>query len=277
MSDQEQQRGEPFRERNGSAVATAQEEIRRHIKDLLSDDFHVRSESVTGLEKYGEDAAQALVGALMNKSLPAQAVSTISEALEGIGKRSILPLVGAMNHLADLRTPEEAFLLECIIETVGRIRDRRAVPALLEQFAKLNRAIRRNGNRVLVDACESARVRIHLILSELGERSALDDLLAMLGDGRGRVRDGIVRAVAKSGDRRALLPLLRLHEIESPVSYAGAHDIREALRDIFRRERLSPDDAMFQNLKTDERAAIDRTFQKAKNGNGQANGNGHAK
>lgn len=274
MDDPVPQRMEPFRERNGSSVAAQKDEIRKHIKDLLSGDFQVRSESVSVLEKYGEDAAEALVTALMTKSIPSQAVSTISAALEGLGKRSLSPLVSAMTHVSELRTPEEAYLLENLIETLGRIRDRRAAEPLLDQLGKLNRAIKRNHSRVLVDACVSARVRIHRILSDLGERGALDDLQQLLGDGRSRIRDGIVQSVARVGDRRALVPLLRLHEIEQKVSFAGAQLIREAFRELMRREHVTGEDVVFRGLTPEERSALDRLVPRTKSGAVNGNGNG---
>ncbi len=261
-------RHEPLTAGNGSHVASQSDEHQKHIRGLLSDDFLVRSDTVTELAKLGEDAAKSLVSALLGKSFPPHAVPTFSEALERIGKPAIQPLLDALDGMPVPQTSEEAFRLESLIEILTTIKDRRTVQPLIDQIKKLNKAIRRNGNRVLVDACESSRVLIHRILSGLGERAALHDLLSMLGDGRKRVRDGIVQALARIGDRRALVPLLRLHLIESSISSAGDQAIRETFRDILRREHVAVDDPLFKNLKAGEREALDRLIPKSKNGNG---------
>jgi hypothetical protein len=80
----------------------------------------------------------------------------------------------------------------------------------------------------------------------------------MLGDGRKRVRDGVVEAVTRIGDRRALVPLVRLYDIDEHVTFSGAQFIKEAIREIARREHVTPDDKLFKELTAAERAALDR-------------------
>ncbi len=271
MSEPEPERPGPFRERNGSATLASdtREEIQKHIRDLLSDDYSVRAASIDALEKFGERAAEALVDTLLRKAGHPHALANFSDALAEIGKPSLNVLLHGVNHLVELRRPEDVYLLENFIDLLGLLRDRRAIPALLEQLARLNRAVKRNGNARLVHCCEAARIRVHLLLIELGERRGLADLLRMLGDGRRRVRDGVVDALARAGDKRALAPLVRLYDIEEHVSFSGAQFIKEAIREIARRERVTPDDRAFRDLTPSERAVLDRLFPKAKNGNGK--------
>jgi hypothetical protein len=271
MSEQEQERPGPLRERSGSTVLAhaSREEIQKHIKDLLSDDYTVRAASVSVLEKYGEDAAEALVDILIRKADHPHALSNYSDALAEIGKPSLNVLLQALGHLGEVRRPEDVYLVESFIDLLGLIHDRRAVGPLLELLPKLDRAIRRNHNRQLVHCAEAAKVRIHRVLIELGEKKGLDDLLATLGDGRRRVREGVVDALARVGDRRALVPLVRLYDIEEHVSFSGAQFIKEAIREIARRERVSVDDRLFKDLTTPEQAARDKVFPRARNGNGK--------
>lgn len=256
----------PLRERNGTpALKQHEQEIRKHIRDLCSDDFAVRAESISELEKYGQPAAEAIVHTLLKKAPQPDALVSYSEALEEIGKPSVNVILHALSHIPEVRRPEEVYVLESLVETLGRLGDRRAAEPLAQQLEKLNRAIKRNHSRLLVDVCESAKVRILSILAELGSKAGLSDLLEMLGDGRRRVRAGIVQAVGQVGDRRALLPLIRLYAVEDDVSFAGAETIKDAFREIARRERIATDDAIFRGL-NGERAILEKLLPKARGG-----------
>lgn len=268
MSEPEPEKpGGSAKERTGSAVLTPErrEEIQKHIRDLLSDDYHVRAQSISELGKYGQEAAEALVHALLKKKPDhPHALANFSDALAEIGKPSLNVILHALNHIAEVRRCEDVYLLESFVDLLGVLHDRRAAGTLLEQLGKLNRAIRRNHDRTLVHCCEAAKVRIHRILIDLGEKGGVDDLLEMLGDGRRRVRDGVVDALTRVGDRRALVPLVRLYDIEEHVSFSGAQFIKEAIREIARREHVTPDDKMFRDLAPSERAALERVFPKAR-------------
>ncbi len=268
MAEPEPGRPGPFKERNGSTVLApdAKEEIRRHIKDLLSDDYTVRAASITELGKYGEAAAEALVDALLKKPGHPHALANFSDALAEIGKPSLNVILHALNHIVEAKCPQDVYLLENFVGLLAALHDRRAVGPLLEQLAKLNRTTSGNDNSQLQQCCETARVRIHRLLVDLGEKGGVEDLLGMLGDGRHRVRDGVVDALGRVGDRRALVPLLRLYDIEQHVSYTGTQFIKEAVREIARRERLTPEDPIFKDLTPPERAVLERVFPKAKNG-----------
>src|SRR5882672_2699784 len=100
-----------LREKPGTAAVApaAKEEIKKHVKELLSDDFKVRAASMTSLEKYGAVAAEAIVDALVK-----------------IGKPSLNVIVHALNHIADVKRPEDAYLIENFVEILTTFRDRRA-------------------------------------------------------------------------------------------------------------------------------------------------------
>ena len=259
MADQPPGRRELLRERGGSPVIA----IQKHLHDLESDDFLVRSESIAELEKLGQPAAEAIVDSLLKGPSRLDRLTSYSDALEEIGRPSVNVIIHALRDIDDVRRPEHAALIENLVETLARIGGRGVVRHVTDQLGKLDRAIRRNHNRILVDCCEAAKVRIHRQLGELGAKQALEDLLAMLGDGRRRVRSGIVEAVEQLGDRRALVPLLRLHRLEESVSFSGALTIKGAFREIARREKIGgPDHPVFKELTPEERATLEKLLPK---------------
>jgi HEAT repeat protein len=255
---------EPGGNRTSAVAQETRDQIRKHIKDLLSEDYTVRAASVKMLGKFGEEAAEALVDTLVKKQEHPHALANFSDALAEIGKPSLNVIVHGFSHVAEIRKPEDVYLLESFVDLLAPIADRRVVPPLLEQLAKLDKRMKKNHDKQVVHCCEAAKIKIHRILAGLGEKGGLEDLLAMLGDGRKRVRDGVVAALTRVGDRRALVPLVRLYDIEEHVSFSGAQFIKEAVREIARRERVAADDKLFKDLAPAERAVLEKVLPKAK-------------
>ena len=256
------------RGKQGSAVIApaAKEEIRKHVNELLSDDFAVRAASMSSLEKYGAVAAEAIVDALVRKPEEPHALTSFSDALAEIGKPSINVIRHALSHIRHVRRPEDVYVIETFVDLLVQLRDRRATTLLLELLAKLNVAVRGSHHSQLVHCCEAAKVKVHRALIEFGAKGGLEDLIDMLGDGRKRVREGVVDAIARIGDRRALVPLIRLYDIDEHVTYSGAQFIKEAIREIARRERVTTEDRLFKDMNPSERAALERVFPKSRNG-----------
>ena len=255
-----------------SLASPHRQEIRQHIRELLSEDFTGRAASISALEKYGQDAAAELVDTLVRKADHPHAITNITDALAEIGRPSAGVIQHALGHITEVSRPEDVYLVERFVDLLGRMEDRSLVQTLSEQVIKLNQAIKRNHNAQLVHCCEAAKVRIHGLLIELGAKEGLADFLKLLGDGRSRVRDGVVKSLARIGDRRAIVPLVRLLTIEEPVSSSGAQDIRTAIREIARREQLTPDTKPLKGLVNGEKAVLEQILGKARNGNGSANG-----
>ena len=248
--------------KGSSAVAReTQDQIQKHIKDLLSEDYAVRAASVRMLGKFGEEAAEAIVDSLIKKP---DALTNFSDALAEIGKPSINVILHAFNHVVEIRKVEDVYLLESFVELLVPIADRRVSAPLLEQLAKLDKRMKKNHDKQVVHCCEAAKIKIHRVLAGLGEKGGLDDLLATIGDGRKRVRDGVVDALTRVGDRRAIVPLIRLYDIEEHVSFSGAQFIKEAVREIARREHISVDDKFFKDLVPAERAILEKVLPKVK-------------
>jgi HEAT repeat protein len=257
----ESQKSEPPGSRSSSAVTS---ELRRHIRDLTSENFEVRSGSISGLEKFGERGAEALVDTLLKKPLGHGFLRGFEEAFEEIGKPCARVLLRGLAQIRDIRRAEDVYLIELFVETLGMLSERRAAPAIAAQLGKLNRRIRENHHRLLTDICTAAKVRIHAVLANLDSRAGLDDLLAMLGDGRHRVPDGVVRALQGIGDRRALAPLARLFAIEEGVTFSGAQLVKETIREIMRREKSLSKDRLLKDLGPEERALFEKLLPRAR-------------
>lgn len=238
--------------------------IQQHLTVLDSDDYVARAHSLLELEKLGKPAAKAIVESLLRDAKRIGRISTYSDALEEIGQPSVEVIVHALAHLGEVRRPEHAHLIENFAEVLARLGGKREAAHVAAQIPKLDAAIQRNGNVVLVESCEKAKAAIYGMLADLAVRDVVDGLLSMLGDGRRRVRLGLVEAVGKIGDRRALIPLLRLHRLDEGVSAAGQGDVREAFLKIVRREQVGPGDAMFAELATEERTTLEKILGKPK-------------
>ena len=247
-----------------SSTTPAALEIRRHIRDLTSENFEIRSESVSGLEKFGERGAEALVETLLKKPLRHDFLRGFEEAFEEIGKPCERVLLRGLSQIREIRRAEDVYLIELFVETLGTFGGRRAVPAIAAQLGKLNRRIRSNHARLLTDICAAAKVRIHTVLANLDSRAGLDDLLATLGDGRHRVPDGVVRALEQIGDRRALAPLVRLYAIEEGVTFSGAQLVKATVREIMRRERSVSRERILKDLGPEERALFEKLLPRAR-------------
>jgi HEAT repeat protein len=254
-------KSEPPGSRSSSSAAL---ELRRHIRDLTSENFEIRSESVSGLEKFGERGAEALVETLLKKTLRHGFLRGFEEAFEEIGKPCARVLLRGLTQIREIRRPGDVYLIELFVETLGILGERRAAPAIAAQLGKLNRRIRSNHHRLLTDICTAAKVRIHAVLANLDSRAGLEDLLATLGDGRHRVPDGVVRALEQIGDRRALAPLVRLYAIEENVTFSGAQLVKTTIREIMRKERVASKDKVFRDLNPEERALLDKLLPRAR-------------
>jgi arylsulfatase A-like enzyme len=123
---------------------------------------------------------------------------------------------GGMAVLGDALDPcDDVLLCRVIIVSLGRLRDRRAVPILLKHLPEVQ------NRREMVDA-----------LGEIGDPSAEDALCERLrSDEYVTVRVGAAKALAKIGDRQVVPRLLEAvrHEKE-PTVLAAAREAAETLK-----------------------------------------------
>jgi hypothetical protein len=141
-------------------------------------------------------------------------------------------------------------------------------PGAMDELRKLTRrlgdAARQDSAAGMRDCCRSALLRLHLIRFSLGDRDeALEDLLDLLGDGRRRVPQGLVELLGKVGTFDAVLPLARLYAIEQCVSWSGAQEILQTIREIARREGFALEDVSHQAT-SEERTILERILHRSR-------------
>ncbi|MEK7449506.1 MAG: hypothetical protein AAB019_08480 [Planctomycetota bacterium] len=275
------------------------EEIEKLLKDLFNQDFQVRVSAINQLSKLGQAAAVRLVEMLKKDPTDSTGLFQITYALEEIGKKSIPALLNALYRIEDFKTTLDISLMENIVETLIRLRDKSSAGWLAQQINKINQNLRaieqktglpetnkeKNGtsplgaglrchsaNEVLnrdqsasggkkkYELYQTARFKIHDLLGEMEAPDGLDDLLILLGDGTKRVPVDIIETLAKVGDRRALVPLIRLYPIESTISEWGARFIKLTFREIVKREKISKFDKMFKVISAEEKKNLDKIF-----------------
>lgn len=256
---------------NGNGAPT-ESELRTRVRDLLSADPTVRKNSLAVLSKHTEAAAEALIGELRKKTTPPEDLDTITDALAELGRPAVDVILQTLRTIEKVERLEDVYAIFHLVDALEEIDDDRAAPELIAMVKKLNAFIRAADDPSTQDAGECTKVEIHRTLSGFGHAGALDDLLQTLGNGKRRVRSGVTEAVAAIGDRRALLPLLRLYMLEAPVSSSGAHEMKCAFREIVRRTGGGPEEEAVKRLSEDERATLERLMPSGR-ASGQA-GNG---
>ena len=208
----------------------------------------------------GEGAAILLTTPASADSAETAPAVPLAEVLAEIGRPPLDVVLHAFSHIVLIRREEDVSLIEHFLDLLAGQCDRRSVQTLVDQLAKLNAVLQRGHPVQLIHRCEAVKVRIHRLLLGLGEKAGVDDLLQMLGDGRKRVREGVVETVARSGDRRALVPLIRLCHLEESISGPLAPVVRKAVADVARRSHVASDDKIFKDLTASEQAALERAL-----------------
>ena len=255
----------------GDPVPAVEAQVRRQVRDLLSDNPTVREQTLNTLSQHSAEAASALVELIRKKAGHPQVLAPLGDALVGLGKTSVDVITDALKTPAKYETADDVNVVFSLVDALNKLRDKRAAPALAETLKKIFALQQEKREKPLASDPELVRVRIHETLAEWGDASGLKDLMKLLGEGRSRVRMGVVGSLARLGDKSALVPLIRLHALEAPVSSSGEQDIKAAFREILRRQNVLADDPIFAKLKDDERATFERLFPsklKATNGNG---------
>jgi HEAT repeat protein len=169
--------------------------------------------AAVGSVRLGDASARARVKALVERAPSAGGEGLrvrAALALATVGDATGVPVLGdALDHC------EDVLLCRLIIVTLGKLRDARAVPALLKHLPEVQ------NRREMVDA-----------LGEIGDPSARDALIARLrGDEYVPVRVRAAAALARIGDLAALpaLEQAERHDTE-PTVVAAARAAAAALQ-----------------------------------------------
>lgn len=234
------------------------------IATILSDDIGARYVASEALRAMGREGATALIEAIFEKKHDAADCVQLIDVLEDFGKLAVKPIVTAIERLSRLSCAEDVYLLELLAGALVRLEGRKGAAQLIEQVRLLDAAAANQQKKKFAELCRAAEQRLHMLLAEEGVREGLDDLLALLGDGRCRVPEDLIIALGNIGDRRALMPLLRLYNVESLVSDRGARLVKYGFRKIAQREKITRDDAMFSSLAEEEKITLDRLLPRSR-------------
>jgi HEAT repeat protein len=158
--------------------------------------------AAVGAVRLGDEASRARVRRAVGDAGAARMLRIRAAlALAQIGDAAGVPVMAeALDHC------EDVLLCRLIIVNLGRLRDRRAVPALLAHLPEVQ------NRREMVDA-----------LGEIGDRAARDALVTRLGgDEYVTVRVQAARALAKLGDASVLPALERSVRQETETTVVAA-------------------------------------------------------
>ncbi len=233
------------------------------VNDLLGDDLETRLSALSDLASNGKKGAEVLSRRLARTTDP-YVQDTLLAAIEEIQRPAFEPLLSVFARLNEPRSSLSFELIEDMARSLVYLGDRKAIPAVLEHLRRLKALAERSHEARVVERCHTTRLRLLLLLAEVGVSDGLPELLSLLKDGARRVPEAVVDALARIGDRRALLPLLRLHALEKRVSDWGARQIQTAFRTIARREHVGPNDPLFAGAAAAEKEALDRWIPKAR-------------
>ncbi|MFH1226923.1 MAG: hypothetical protein V1701_03340 [Planctomycetota bacterium] len=246
-------------------------EIQAILDSIFAQDYEVRQKTIDRLTKLGAPLSKILVDTMVKNTTNNTLLFQLTYALEAIGKVAIKPLMEELNKIQELKTTLDVAQLENITETLIRLNDKSAAPILAKHIKTANDEISKitqsaNGDinnpniTKKISFQQSTRLKLHDLLGEMKASDGLDDLLVLLGDGRKRVHEDIVEALCKMGDKRALVPLIRLYSVESSVSELGARYIRLTFREIARMEKIAKNDPIFRELNPDEKKILNNLF-----------------
>ncbi|MFA5794650.1 MAG: hypothetical protein WC980_06245 [Candidatus Brocadiia bacterium] len=262
---------EKCEETNPGQLQLTEAEIQAILDSIFAQDYEVRQKTIDRLTKLGPSLAKVLVDTLIKNTTNNTLLFQLTYALEVIGKTAIKPLMEELVKMQELKTTLDVAQLENITETLIRLNDNSAAPVLARHIKTACDEIARISQPANSDPAnpntakkigfhQSTRLKLHDLLGDMKAADGLDDLMLLLGDGRKRVHEDVVETIFKIGDKRALLPLIRLYSVESTVSELGARYIKLTFREITRREKISRTDQIFKELNPDEKKVLADLF-----------------
>ncbi|MEW6027576.1 MAG: hypothetical protein AB1599_09830 [Planctomycetota bacterium] len=270
-----------------SAKVLSDSEIQTILQNLFSEDYATRQKIIAYLNTNQHVITRPLVDLLVRNTTHHTVVFHLTYALEVMGKSAVPVLLEALGKIGEIKTPRDVAQMENISETLIRTNDKSAAPVLNNylrnikaRIDEIDRNVNHHNSHTAQEECwwssdlgkkmefyQMTRMKIHCLLGEMGSSIALDDLLALLGDGTKRVPGDIIETLAKIGNRETLVPLIRMYPVESEISELGARYIKETCRAIIRREKISRTDPLFVKLTEPEKDNLNKILSGYKNGN----------
>jgi len=190
------------------------------------------------------------------------------DALRALGSAGLGPVLAHLKAFDEYENPTRVYIAKGLVRLVGEIDDERVRPALLELMRRLITLQDEGAAGRAWHFMQQIKMEIHAVLASLNCRDMIDDLLGILGSGEEMVFPVVIQSVGAIGDRRALMPLIRLHALEGEETWL-ATEIRKAFRKIVRREKIDHSDLRALAGLTAEQQASLRNLLGARRRNGR--------
>lgn len=254
--------GNPEPEPHSSPAAlTLTPDLKQDIETWLSQDVSRRNGSLSRILARGAAAAPALMDVMFRSADHELKKLQICNALREMGQSAIPHIAKALEKVQQVRSIADVAVIEDLTELLLQIDPRKTTALALQQLAKLNTVPLKN--RPLAEAINNARVKMVLCIAEEGQSpEAVDEVTALLGDGSVLVPVALFEVLQKSGDRRALVPLLRLFPRQNAASEHSGREIAEAFRAIVKREKVTAESPCFAECGGPEREQLSRWLTK---------------
>ncbi len=160
------------------------------------------------------------------------------EALRALGTAGLKPILTYLRAFDQFDDATQVYIAKGLVRLVGEIDAEAAHPALITFISRL---IDLQDEEGITDRewhfIQQIKMEIHAVLASIGCLTLRDDLMALLGRGEELVFPAVIQSVGLIGDRRAIVPLIRLHALEGEETWL-ATEIRKAFRKIVRREQI---------------------------------------
>lgn len=244
-------------------IAKRKKEIENLIKEVLSEDFKTSFTAITKLSAYGQEAAELLLDRLVLNPTDAEIYIKSSFVLKEIGRVCSVPLKKQIDKLGKIERMEDVICIQYIADLASQIQDKILIAPLIRLLERIDRHMMEVKDEEIKYACEDAKEEVHFALASLDSHEALNDLLSMVGTGK-RISIILVQSLAKIGDKRALVPLIKQYIGEKEISSYAENEIKKAFKQIINRCKVAITDSIFDELDDEEKVVLHKLFAKRK-------------
>jgi hypothetical protein len=206
--------------------------------NLLRDSAPGAGRKLAGeIGRSGDDAVVTLLRFLSAEGENHVVRNHAFDALKALGRGGLGPVLDHLKDFDDYENPTRVYIAKGLVRLVGEIDDERVRPALIGLMRKLIALQEKGATGRAWHFMQQIKMEIHAVLAGFGCRDMLDDLMVMLGAGEEMVFPVVIQSIGSIGDRRAILPLIRLHALEGEETWLST-EIRKAFRKVVRREKI---------------------------------------
>lgn len=185
----------------------------------------------------GDDAVMTLLRFLSDEVENHVVRSHAFDTLRVLGHAGFEPVLSYLGEFDRFSDAAQVHIAKGLVRLVGEIDAQQARPALVTLIRRLRTAQEAGIDSRAWHFIQQIKMEIHAVLASLGCRTALDDLMSILGSGEELVFPVVIQSTGMIGGRPALKPLIRLHSLEGGETWL-ATEIRKAFRKIIRRDGI---------------------------------------